>query len=556
MKKLKIILVSILILFFSISINSQTQFNFAKAWKGQTNEAATCLVEDNNGNIYVGGVFRDTVDFDPTIVTNKIGSKGSDDGFISKFDANGNYLWTRTIEGTSSESVTKLKINASSELVVLGEFSGVTDFDPSLSTQTITSNGSKDIYLARFDLNGNYIDVKQIGGNGTETAMNLTFDQNGDIFICGAAATGCDFDPGIGVNTPTFTNTGFIAKYTASMGLLFVANNIGEFATNVMVNNNNDIIVGGYFQGIVDFDNSPTTYSVQSVGQRDVFICKYTNTGNFSWLYNVGSVLSDHLTDMAIDNNYIYGCGSFNNTVDFDNSAGTYTLQSNGQRDAFLIKLNHTGNLQFAYKFGNTLNDAATSVITNSNGCTVALFTNGIIDCDPGASTSTITTNYSSTILEFNNSGNFISKQQVGEANPYIYSYQILKNTQNQLYIAGFIDNNPGDIIDFDDSPAVSSYTCGGNGDAILVKYNPITTSIINHPYKLNVSVYPNPSSNQVHVVFSDENYKFTLFDSKLSVIQRGQLSAENPIINIEKLNAGLYFLKSEKGEILKFIKE
>lgn len=556
MRKLKTIFITVLTLLWSISTNSQTQFNYAKAWKGQTSEAATCLVEDNTGNIYVGGVFRDTVDFDPTIVTNKIGSKGSDDGFISKFDANGNYLWTRTIVGTSSESVTKLKINASNELVVLGEFSGVTDFDPSLSTQTITSNGSKDIYLAKFDLNGNYIDVKQIGGTGTETAMNLTFDQNGDIFICGAAAIGCDFDPGIGVNTPTFTNTGFIAKYTANMGLLFVANNIGEFATNVMVNNNNDIIVGGYFQGTVDFDNSPSSYSVQSVGQRDVFICKYTNTGNFSWLYNVGSVLSDYLTDMAIDNNYIYGCGLFNNTVDFDNSAGTYTLQSNGQRDAFLIKLNHTGNLQFAYKFGNTLNDAATSVITNSNGCTVALYTNGIIDCDPGPLTTNILTNSSSTILEFNNSGNFVNNQQVGEANPYIYSYQILKTTQNQLYIAGFIDNNLGDVIDFDDSPSVSSYTCGGNGDAVLIKYNPITTSFTKYNTKRSTIIYPNPASTHLSFQLNEESKYYTIFDSKLTVIKTGQLSKENPTINIEALNSGLYFIKTELSDLIKFIKE
>lgn len=560
MKKINLLVCILINAYLFSEIKAQNQFNYAKAWKSQDNntyETATCITEDNNGNIYIGGEFEGTVDFDPTFATNSFVSiNNSIDAYISKFDASGNYLWTKTFGGTSNDYINKIKINSLNELLVLGYFSSTVDFDPSLATQTLTSAGSSDIFLAKFDLNGNYLDVKKIGGSGSEAASNLTLDQSGNIFICGKAAAGCDFDPGLAVNTPTFTHTGFMAKYTPTMGLLFVANNIGEYATNVQINSSNEIIVGGYFQGTVDFDNSPATYSVQSSGMRDVFICKYTSTGNFSWLYNVGSTSSDELSDLTIDNNFIYACGSFQNLIDFDNSAGTYTLQSNGQRDAFFIKLNHNGNLQTAFNFGGTLSDDATSITKNGSGFTIAIYTSGVIDCDPGPLTTTINTNYSATILEFNNSDAFISKQQVGEATPFIYPYQIIKNSQNQIYMVGILSNSAGTVIDFDDTPSVASFTCGGNDDAVLIKYGSIATNISDFSNKNELKLYPNPVNNQLYIYNRGEETNYYIYDSKLSIVQYGKINTGNNQLNLSGFNSGLYFLKTKNSETLKIIKE
>ena len=54
-------------------------------------------VIDNLGNVYTTGSFQGTVDFDPGTGTYELTSVGETDIFISKLDANGNFLWAKPI---------------------------------------------------------------------------------------------------------------------------------------------------------------------------------------------------------------------------------------------------------------------------------------------------------------------------------------------------------------------------------------------------------------------------------------------------------------------------
>ncbi|MDZ7649157.1 MAG: hypothetical protein U5K54_19420 [Cytophagales bacterium] len=67
---------------------------------GTGSETGVAIQLDFAGNVYTSGDFHETADFDPGTGTANLVSAGFNDAFISKLDANGNYLWAKGIGGT------------------------------------------------------------------------------------------------------------------------------------------------------------------------------------------------------------------------------------------------------------------------------------------------------------------------------------------------------------------------------------------------------------------------------------------------------------------------
>ncbi|MGB0177950.1 MAG: SBBP repeat-containing protein, partial [Owenweeksia sp.] len=58
---------------------------------------------DNNGDIYITGSFRDTLDADPGINSYNLISYGHSDCFIIKLDINGQFVWGKSFGGLSGD---------------------------------------------------------------------------------------------------------------------------------------------------------------------------------------------------------------------------------------------------------------------------------------------------------------------------------------------------------------------------------------------------------------------------------------------------------------------
>ena len=65
-----------------------------------------------------------------------------------------------------------------------------------------------------------------------------------------------------------------------------------------------------------------------------------------------------------------------------------------------------------------------------------------------------------------------------------------------------------------------------------------------------NLSIFPNPSSNIINIL-PDKNVQYKIYD----ISEKMRLSNNTSIIDISKLEKGMYFLKTEKTTI-KFIKK
>ncbi len=128
-------------------------------------------------------------------------------------------------------------------------------------------------------------------------------------------------------------------------------------STNTLANSIPGKIVSdalGYTYSTGTFSNTfivAPTMSLTSAGNKDIYVIKRDPNGIAIWAKRFGSTLEDEATGIALDHsgNIILG-GKFSQTM----AMGATLLSSNGGFDAFIAKLDNTGNTIWAKSFGGT----------------------------------------------------------------------------------------------------------------------------------------------------------------------------------------------------------
>jgi hypothetical protein len=159
---------------FLVKLDANCDFQWVRAWGAQSGIA---LDSDGDNNIYVGGYFVSTVDFDPGPgVDEHVASAYN--SYVSKFDSSGQFLWARTwgsdySGGPEEQSVRAIGIAADS-LYVGGEFYLTVDFDPGpgVDEHQGSSWGDSDAYLSKFDLDGQFQWARTWGSGGDNDYQN------------------------------------------------------------------------------------------------------------------------------------------------------------------------------------------------------------------------------------------------------------------------------------------------------------------------------------------------------------------------------------------------
>lgn len=114
---------------------------------------------DGSGNFFVTGKFRDTADFDPGAGTANLISEGWADIFVAKYSSGGAYQWAFGVGEILNDRGYGIGVDGSGNCYVTGSFFQTTiDFDPGPGTANLSSAGISDIFVAKYDGGGVYID--------------------------------------------------------------------------------------------------------------------------------------------------------------------------------------------------------------------------------------------------------------------------------------------------------------------------------------------------------------------------------------------------------------
>jgi len=303
------------------------------------------IAVDGIGNVYTTGLFQGQADFDPGTGVNTLQAFGFD-AYVSKLDAQGNFVWAGKLGGNSSDFGTALSLDNNGNILITGFFTSTADFDPGAGTAQLTSAGGFDVFVAKLDSDGNYKWAKRIGGTGSDQGNSVTADANGNAYIAGTFDGTADFDPGSGTYNLTifggYTDA-FVEKLDTAGNFLWAAQLGGtdnDLAMSIATDGAGNPVVAGYFNATADFDPSAASFNLTSGGVDDIFVCKLTANGNFKWAKDMSGTGNDYGFGVSVDNNgAVYTTGTFSGSVDFDPGSSSYTLSSDTGGHIFVQKM-------------------------------------------------------------------------------------------------------------------------------------------------------------------------------------------------------------------------
>jgi len=320
--------------------------------------------------------------------------------------------------------------------------------------------------------------VKQAGGTTEEAAHSIAGDAAGNIYTCGVFSGTCDFDPGPGVYN--LVSNGNIDIYISKMddsGNLLWAKSMGgpnaDQATSIATDAGGNVFVTGFFFNTVDFDPGPGLFNLTAFGQQDVFVCRLDAVGNFVWARQMGGSNYDQAWSLTLDAaNNVYTCGEFASTVaDFDPGAGVFNLNNLGSTNAFISKLDASGNFVWAKHIGGTSIARARSLITDAGGNLLVTgnFYDTNIDFDPGPGIFPVPNSGGSDIfiLKLDAAGAFVWAKQMGGANTELGD-AITVDAAGNIYTTGYFMGEG----DYDPGPGVFSLSSISNTAIFISKLN------------------------------------------------------------------------------------
>lgn len=551
---------------FLTKIDTAGNFLWAKNIGGTGADQSTGNVSgiDLAGNIYLGGSFTGTVDFNPGAGVTSLTAQGGDDGFVAKFNSAGDFIWVKQFGGSAADEVTNVKADKVGNVYCVGSFSNTIDADPNAAVLDFVSVGNRDIFVVKLDTAGNFIWAKQLAGTGTKVNTSLAIDSNNHIYFSGRGyGTSLDVDPG---QSTYMVNGGeFTVKLNSSGNFVWATNINGHLA----VDNSKNVYVTGSFELTKDFNPGSGVTNRTSNGLTDIFLLKlnqncgvfdfffefacdsftyngitYTTSGNYSQLfYTAQGCDSTMYINLTISQSYdslttASACGSYHFLgMDYTTSGiyvHNYTTASGCDS---LMTLDLT--------IFNTIYGDTTTVVT----CNSYEF-NGQVYNSTGVYTQTynVSTGCDSIVtldLTINNAD--ISVTQSGTtltSNASNATYQWINCNDGNTPIVGAESQSFTSNIDGSYAVIVTQNGCSDTSDCYTVEHGTNITELGKNNF---VNIFPNPSKGLFTIHFSQN-----IVDAECNVYNTiGQVLKSQTIKNgttaqfdISAFATGIYYLK------------
>lgn len=288
---------------FVAKLDPSGTFLWAKRFGGPNIDLAFGLTVDRSSNVVITGQFRDTVAFGPVTLYSTISPADtlpSYDIYILKLDPAGNFLWVKQGLAKYDDRGLALASDDSSNIYITGQFSDTLQF-----TNTYNNNGYNIGFTMKMDPAGNEIWFKKLFASYV-TAYSIAV-KNGSVCITGNFLGSLTVE-----GTPNITLTGgnpnkiFIAKYNTSGNLLWATRETsGEDVSSldVAIDANSDVYIAGTFKcRFTDYSALYGNAIFYSVGKKDVFVAKYTSTGQRAWQRHFGGPRNDWCSAISVFN--------------------------------------------------------------------------------------------------------------------------------------------------------------------------------------------------------------------------------------------------------------
>jgi len=490
----------LLVLFILMSSYAHAQY-FKPVWVndvgGTGDSKASNIAADNSGDIYISGYIRGTVTFNLKEGGSKtLTSNGDADIYVAKYSVTtGNYIWAFSVGGAGLEQPNSMAVDNAGNVLVTGQFQGTVNFNPA-GNFPLTSNGSDDIFVAKYTSAGGFLWAISMGSSDIDRGHYVVTDNQNNVFLTGSYTGAVDMDPSAATSTlPNQTSlAGFFAKYDANGNFLW-AHPLGQLLTvgnlvNAAIDKNtNDIVVDGDFAGNVDFSYAGNAAATFNSPGTSNFVARYTNNGTYKWVRYLPGSGTGNISSVKVDNqsNAII-TGNFGGQFYANGPSGT-ALTANGTNDLLVASYQSDGTLKWAENFGSGTSDVNSRYVcvdANNNIYITGYFT-GTVNISASLSDGILSNNTggrSVLIAGFNSSGTPIAAGAIGSSCPTNLGYEIAASNGN-IFVSGAFCGTE----DFDTGSCNTDNVTAINGtsDSFLASFTiasggPITNNVITAP--------------------------------------------------------------------------
>ena len=307
------------------------------------------IAVDSVGNIYVVGSTAGNVD-------GQVNAADTSDVFLTKFDSNGNVIYSRLLGANDNADAFNITIDSNDNVIIVGQ----TNSD--LSTTDVLD--STDAFVSKFASNGDLIFTYQLDTFATTDAAAVAVDAAGNIYVGGSTSGDINITSGFAGSKDSL-----ILKIDGTTGTLLSSQLIGGTGSEQI----KDIAIA-----------SDGGILIATVEDGSGFLRKLDANDLSVEIYNValGGLSGGTIGAIAVDGTAIYVGGTTGDAA-FDGGGGSVTNAHSGGQDGFVTRIDDAGasaTTNFTTFVGSTGTDKIADVVVSGGSVYVGGLTTGSIN--------------------------------------------------------------------------------------------------------------------------------------------------------------------------------
>ncbi|GAB3518010.1 3-coathanger stack domain-containing protein [Emticicia fontis] len=287
-------------------------------------------------------------------------NRGSKDFWVIKIDANGNKQWDRGYGSENSELLASVLPTPDGGYLMGGSSASYAGNEKSQ-----TSYGYFDYWLLKIDANGNKQWDKQLGGIGDDQMLTMTATGDGSYVLGGSSNSAKSYDKSEGGRG---SEDYWIVKVDGNGNKIWdktLGGNMFDYISRIVPSGDGGYVLGGWSNSPISGDKTQANY-----GYANFWVVKIDANGNKLWDKRYGGNNYDYLNDMiATEDGGFIMAGSSKSDISGDKTEAPYNYTTYETTfDGWLLKIDANGNKSWDKRFGGTSRDDFKKIIRTGNG--------------------------------------------------------------------------------------------------------------------------------------------------------------------------------------------
>lgn len=283
---------------------------------GNEEDVSNGIATDANGNVCItGGFMSDSITFGATTLYNATTNQ-AEDVFVAKFDPDGDLLWARSgagTGGTARDVGNAIAVDGNGNVYACGHFRSQSLV---FGSAVLANEGQADAFIVKYDPMGNVEWARSEAGGGGDFCTGLAADAIGNVYASGRYYSNSITIGTTTLTNVNNNHDLFIAKYDTDGNPLWAkggSSNGDDWMPSLAVDADGNLIATGWF-GTFPITFGP--FTIPNSGSTDIFIVKYDPDGEELWAIGGGEAFAEESRSIAVDGSgNIYVTGRFGTTI-------------------------------------------------------------------------------------------------------------------------------------------------------------------------------------------------------------------------------------------------